>query len=86
MSQRLFHPDGLRPRSAFTHQPPQRYGQTLRLLAATAVLGIAFDTVYSTLGNYLRDYYHLSIEAISWQFALNALLVIALQIPLSHSV
>ncbi|MED7668307.1 MFS transporter [Pseudomonas moraviensis subsp. stanleyae] len=58
----------------------------LWLLAATAVLGIAFDTVYSTLGNYLRDYYHLSTEAIGWQFGLNALLVIALQIPLSHSV
>ena len=48
------------------------------------MLGIAFDTVYSTLGNYLRDYYHLSTEAIGWQFGLNALLVIALQIPLSH--
>ncbi|WGT33370.1 MFS transporter [Pseudomonas atacamensis] len=65
---------------------PYRDKPFLWLLAATAVLGIAFDTVYSTLGNYLRDYYHLSTEAIGWQFGLNALLVIALQIPLSHSV
>lgn len=65
---------------------PYRDQPFLWLLAATAVLGIAFDTVYSTLGNYLRDYYHLSTEAIGWQFGLNALLVIALQIPLSHSV
>ncbi|MEI4521322.1 MULTISPECIES: MFS transporter [Pseudomonas] len=65
---------------------PLRDKPFLWLLAATAVLGIAFDTVYSTLGNYLRDYYHLSTEAIGWQFGLNALLVIALQIPLSHSV
>lgn len=63
---------------------PHRDKPFLWLLAATAVLGIAFDTVYSTLGNYLRDYYHLSTEAIGWQFGLNALLVIALQIPLSH--
>lgn len=63
---------------------PYRDKPFLWLLAATAVLGIAFDTVYSTLGNYLRDYYHLSTEAIGWQFGLNALLVIALQIPLSH--
>jgi predicted MFS family arabinose efflux permease len=65
---------------------PLRDKPFLWLLAATAVLGVAFDTVYSTLGNYLRDYYHLSTEAIGWQFGLNALLVIALQIPLSHSV
>ncbi|WP_447783583.1 MFS transporter [Pseudomonas germanica] len=63
---------------------PYRDKPFLWLLAATAVLGIAFDTVYSTLGNYLRDYYHLSTEVIGWQFGLNALLVIALQIPLSH--
>ncbi|MGU3347249.1 MFS transporter [Pseudomonas monsensis] len=63
---------------------PFRDKPFLWLLAATAVLGIAFDTVYSTLGNYLRDYYQLSTEAIGWQFGLNALLVIALQIPLSH--
>jgi predicted MFS family arabinose efflux permease len=63
---------------------PYRDKPFLWLLAATAVLGIAFDTVYSTLGNYLRDYYQLSTEAIGWQFGLNALLVIALQIPLSH--
>ncbi|WP_434598474.1 MFS transporter [Pseudomonas sp. R4-83] len=65
---------------------PYRDQPFLWLLAATAVLGIAFDTVYSTLGNYLRDHYQLSTEAIGWQFGLNALLVIALQIPLSHSV
>ncbi|MGX9382750.1 MFS transporter [Pseudomonas sp. JQ36] len=63
---------------------PFRDKPFLWLLAATAVLGIAFDTVYSTLGNYLRDYYHLSTTAIGWQFGLNALLVITLQIPLSH--
>ncbi|MHA3734779.1 MFS transporter [Pseudomonas sp. Eth.TT006] len=63
---------------------PLRDKPFLWLLAATVLLGMAFDTVYSTLGNYLRDYYRLSTEAIGWQFALNAMLVVALQIPLSH--
>jgi MFS family permease len=63
---------------------PYRDKPFLWLLAAAVLLGIAFDTVYNTLGNYLREYYHLSTEAIGWQFGLNALLVVLLQIPLSH--
>lgn len=63
---------------------PYRDKPFLWLLAATVLLGMAFDTVYSTLGNYLRDYYRLSTEAIGWQFAINAILVVALQIPMSH--
>lgn len=63
---------------------PYRDKPFLWLLAATVLLGMAFDTVYSTLGNYLRDYYRLSTEAIGWQFAINAILVVALQIPISH--
>ncbi|WP_025109501.1 MFS transporter [Pseudomonas sp. H1h] len=63
---------------------PLRDTAFLWLLAAAVLLGMAFDTVYSTLGNYLRDYYHLSTEAIGWQFGLNAMLVVALQIPLAH--
>jgi MFS family permease len=63
---------------------PYRDKPFLWLLAAAIVLGMAFDTVYSMLGNYLRDYYRLSTEAIGWQFGLNATLVVLLQIPLSH--
>ncbi|MGZ9736948.1 MFS transporter [Pseudomonas sp. GNP012] len=63
---------------------PYRDKPFLWLLATTVLLGMAFDTVYSTLGNYLRDYYRLSTEAIGWQFALNAVLVVSLQIPLTH--
>ncbi|AXJ03232.1 MFS transporter [Pseudomonas fluorescens] len=63
---------------------PYRDKPFLWLLGATVLLGMAFDTVYSTLGNYLRDYYRLSTEAIGWQFAINAILVVALQIPMSH--
>ncbi|MNZ54340.1 putative transporter [compost metagenome] len=63
---------------------PYRDNPFLWLLATTVLLGMAFDTVYSTLGNYLRDYYRLSTEAIGWQFALNAVLVVSLQIPLTH--
>lgn len=63
---------------------PLRDTAFLWLLGAAVLLGMAFDTVYSTLGNYLRDYYHLSTEAIGWQFGLNAMLVVALQIPLTQ--
>ncbi|WP_347904065.1 MFS transporter [Pseudomonas purpurea] len=56
----------------------------LWLLAASVLLGLAFEPVYSMLGNYLLDYYQLGAEIIGWQFALNALLVVVLQIPLSH--
>ncbi|MGY2438817.1 MFS transporter [Pseudomonas sp. SDO52101_S400] len=63
---------------------PYRDKPFLWLLATTLLLGMAFDTIYSTLGNYLRDYYRLSTEAIGWQFAINAVLVVALQIPISH--
>ncbi|MHC8301795.1 MFS transporter [Pseudomonas sp. ZS1P83] len=63
---------------------PYRDKPFLWLLAASVLLGLAFDTVYSMLGNYLLDYYQLDIEVIGWQFALNAVLVVLLQIPLSH--
>jgi predicted MFS family arabinose efflux permease len=56
----------------------------LWLLAASVLLGLAFEPVYSMLGNYLLDFYQLSPEVIGWQFALNAVLVVLLQIPISH--
>ncbi|MBP5953229.1 MFS transporter [Pseudomonas sp. P42] len=70
--------------SAETPGVPHRDRPFLWLLAAAILLGMAFDTVYSMLGNYLTDYYRLSTEAIGWQFALNAVLVVTLQVPLSH--
>ena len=73
-----------KPDTASSSSQPYRDKPFLWLLAATVLLGMAFDTVYSTLGNYLRDYYRLSTETIGWQFGLNALLVVSLQIPLSH--
>lgn len=54
------------------------------LLVASVLLGLAFEPVYSMLGNYLLESYRLGPEVIGWQFALNALLVVLLQIPLSH--
>jgi MFS family permease len=63
---------------------PYRDKPFLWLLAASVLLGVAYDSVYSMLGNYLLDYYRLSTEVIGWQFALNAVLVVVLQIPLSH--
>ena len=56
----------------------------LWLLAASVLLGLAFEPVYSMLGNYLLDFYQLGPVVVGWQFALNAMLVVLLQIPLSH--
>lgn len=72
------------PDSASGSQVPYRDKPFLWLLAASVLLGIAFDPVFSMLGNYLLEYYRLGTEAIGWQFALNAVLVVMLQIPLSH--
>lgn len=63
---------------------PYRDKPFLWLLAASVLLGLAFEPIYSMLGNYLLDYYRLGAEVIGWQFALNAILVVVLQIPLSH--
>lgn len=64
--------------------PPYRDKPYLWLLAASALLGLAFEPVYSMLGNYVLDYYRLGTEVIGWLFALNAVMVVALQIPVSH--
>lgn len=63
---------------------PYRDKPFLWLLGASVLLGLAFEPVYSMLGNYLLDYYRLGAEVIGWQFALNAVLVVILQIPISH--
>ena len=63
---------------------PYRDKPFLWLLAASVLLGLAFEPVYSMLGNYLLDYYRFGTEFIGWQFALNAMLVVTLQIPFSH--
>jgi predicted MFS family arabinose efflux permease len=72
------------PDSASGSGVPYRDKPFLWLLAGSLLLGVAFDPVYSMLGNYLLEYYRLEAEGIGWQFALNALLVVLLQIPLSH--
>lgn len=63
---------------------PFRDKPFLWLLAASVLLGLAFEPVYSMLGNYLLDFYQLGPEFVGWLFALNAMLVVLLQIPLSH--
>lgn len=73
-----------KPASAPGSNAPFRDKPFLWLLSAAVLLGLAFEPVYSMLGNYLLDYYRLGTEVIGWQFALNAVLVVVLQIPISH--
>lgn len=70
--------------SALDASSPFRDRPFLWFLAASVLLGLAFEPVYSMLGNYLLDFYRLGAAGVGWQFALNALLVVLLQIPLSH--
>lgn len=65
-------------------QSPYEKREFRWLLVATIFLGLAFEPVYSMLGNYLADYYQFGTNVIGWQFALNALLIVALQVPISH--
>lgn len=65
-------------------QSPYKKREFRWLLVATIFLGLAFEPVYSMLGNYLADYYQFGTNVIGWQFALNALLIVALQVPISH--
>lgn len=65
-------------------QSPYKHRSFLWLLLGSILLGLAFEPVYSMLGNYLFDYYQLSTSVIGWQFALNAVLIVVLQIPISH--
>jgi len=67
-----------------TVQKPYRDRPFLWLLVGSVLLGLAFEPVYSMLGNYLIDYYYLGANFIGWQFALNAALIVVLQIPISH--
>lgn len=54
-------------------------------LLVGVMLGLAYETVNSMLGNYLLDFYQLGAGALGWQFTINGLLVVALQIPLTRA-
>lgn len=63
---------------------PYKNRSFLWLLIGSVLLGLSFEPVYSMLGNYLVDYYRLGANVIGWQFSLNAVLIVVLQIPISH--
>ncbi len=47
-------------------------------------LDLPLNRSTACLGITLIDYYHLGADFIGWQFALNAGLIVVLQIPISH--
>ena len=63
---------------------PYKDPRYLGFLLGCTLVGLAYEPLYSTLGNYLVEYYQLSPGAIGWQFALNGLMVVTLQIPITH--
>lgn len=62
---------------------PYKNSQFLFFLVGCSLMALAYEPIYSTLGNYLIEYYRLTPAAIGWQFALNGLLVVTLQIPIT---
>lgn len=63
---------------------PYKDRRYLGFLLGCTLVGLAYEPIYSTLGNYLVEYYRLSPGAIGCQFALNELMVVALQIPITY--
>ncbi|MFC7420612.1 MFS transporter [Iodobacter arcticus] len=57
----------------------------ISFLLAGVLLALAYDTVNAMLGNYLLDFYQLGAGALGWQFTINGLLVVALQIPITSA-
>jgi predicted MFS family arabinose efflux permease len=55
----------------------------LSFLLAGVLLALAYETVNIMLGNYLLDFYQLGAGALGWQFTINGLLVVTLQIPIT---
>ncbi|WP_374354517.1 MFS transporter [Chitinimonas sp.] len=63
---------------------PYRDGLFMMLLAGALALGMAYEAINAMLGNYLRDYYQLGPTALGWQWAINGLLVVGLQMWLTE--
>ncbi|WP_455925819.1 MFS transporter [Pseudomonas putida] len=65
------------------HHSPYRNPRYLCFLTGCTLLALAYEPIYSMLGNYLIEHYRLPSSVIGWQFALNGVMVVALQIPIS---
>lgn len=53
-------------------------------MAATLLVALMYITTNSLLGNYLKEYHQFGPAVFGWQCALNGLLVVLLQIPLTN--
>lgn len=62
---------------------PYRDGPLLAFMFGSLILRLALETIYSQLGNYTVSHYRLGPEGFGWQIALNGMLIVAVQIPLT---
>jgi predicted MFS family arabinose efflux permease len=74
------------PSYAGTEQSASAYRDRTYLvfLVGCTLVGLAYEPVYSVLGNYLVEYYGLEMAAVGWQYALNGFLIVVLQVPLTR--
>lgn len=63
---------------------PYKNCRFLFFMAGCWLVALAYEPIYSMLGNYLVEYYRLMPAAIGWQFAINGLMVVMLQIPITN--
>lgn len=58
----------------------------LRLLVGLCITTAVFDQMYSTLGLFLRQQYHLGPQWLGYLFSLNGLMVVMLQVPIARRI
>lgn len=64
-------------------QGPYQDGPLLAFMFGSLILRLVLEAIYSQLGNYTVSHYRLGPEGFGWQIALNGLLIVAVQIPLT---
>lgn len=58
----------------------------LSLMTGLLVTIAIFDQMYSTVGMFLRDHYHLSPQWLGYLFSINGLMVVFFQVPVSRRI
>jgi len=58
----------------------------LRMLVGLCIATAVFDQMYSTLGLFLRQHYHLGPQWLGYLFSLNGLMIVTLQVPIARRI
>jgi predicted MFS family arabinose efflux permease len=67
-------------------QGPWKDPAYLRMMIGLIVAMAVFDQMYTTLGLFLRQQYHLAPHWLGYLFTINGLMVVILQVPIAHRI